>query len=88
MAASKVGQGKVVMYGKAAWQAMSELAPGSPWKAMTLLAFDPARARAIVDAPQSALIRAKSCGKARKTLQNPGLATFRRASAAAPMEYY
>jgi hypothetical protein len=26
--------------------------------------------------------------KARKTVQIPGLATFRRASAAAPMEYY
>jgi hypothetical protein len=30
----------------------------------------------------------ESAGKARKTVQIPGLATFRRANAAARMEYY
>ena len=34
-ASSKVGQGSTVQSGKASPQAMWELAPSSPWKAMT-----------------------------------------------------
>jgi hypothetical protein len=61
---------------------MSELAPGSPWKAMVLPALLPARPLAISIAPPT------RDAKDRKTLQNLRLATFRRANAAARMEYY
>src|SRR5205085_10140585 len=59
------GHGRVVMYGNAAWQAMSELAPGSPWKAMVLPALLPARAPtfplAISSSPDSTQKTEKPC---------------------------
>src|SRR5262245_44935158 len=76
---------------------MSELAPGSPWKATVLLAaalpcLAPRRAFAIACTPRSHRPPVGGCfarwtsprqpsRKERKTSQNPGLATFRRAGA-------
>jgi hypothetical protein len=79
------------MVGKAAWQAMSEFAPGSPWKAIVLPASLPPRApvRPLAISKSPRRVHARSIRPAEpKNLAKSGTCDVPPRDPAGAIEYY